>query len=110
MRLTLLSCMFLVALAALAQDDHGTVSKVESITYPPLPLLARIHGEVRLSSGPEGVKVVSGHPLLKPVAVDSLEGLGKVWPTQVEVVYHFVLIDGNRITRKTVRRATPSTG
>src|SRR5260221_5833491 len=63
-----LASIFFVAIAALAQDDARTVAKVEAVAFPPLPRMARIQGDVRLRSGPEGVTLLSGHPLVAPVA------------------------------------------
>jgi hypothetical protein len=43
--------------------------------------------------------------LLFPAALDNLRSLGKLSAIEVEVVYHFVLVDaGTRITRTTVKK------
>jgi len=92
---------FLIAVACNAQDNSKSIEAV----YPPLARQARIQGDVRLSSGPEGVKVISGHPLLIPPALDSLKKLTNVWTTQTDIIYHFVLVDpGTRVVRETVKR------
>jgi hypothetical protein len=102
----------LASLEMLAQDNSGVVGKIESIRFSPLTRQAKIQGDVRLRSGPDGVRVISGHPLLTDIAVDSLKALGKISDGEVEATYHFVLIDntetrlihreeqrGNRFTR-----------
>ncbi len=97
--------MFSLAIVAVAQDDAGMVSKVEALKYPALSRQARIQGNVSLRSGPKGVEVISGHPLLVTAALDNLRSLGKLSEIDVEVVYHFVLVDAaTRITRTTVKK------
>jgi hypothetical protein len=100
MRLSFLIATLLIAFMCNAQDDVKNIDAV----YPPLARQARIQGDVRLSSGPESVKVISGHPLLIPPALDSLRKLA-VWTTQTEIVFHFVLVDsGTRVVRDSQTR------
>jgi len=92
--------MCFAAIAGFAQEDR----EIEAV-YPPLARQARIQGDVRLNSGPEGLTVISGHPLLVPPSLDSLKKLGKVWTTETDVVYHFILVEtSSRLVRETVRR------
>jgi TonB family protein len=69
---------------ALAQDVHGDVyvedAELSPPKYPPLARTARISGDVKLELQlrPDGtvssVRVISGHPLLAPAAVESAKG------------------------------------
>lgn len=60
--------------------DHVVLTKLSPPIYPPLARQARINGEVDLELGirPDGsvgsVSVISGHPILKPIAVESAQG------------------------------------
>lgn len=96
----------LAPLAAPAQDISGPVSMLEAASYPPLSRQARIQREVRLRSGPDGVTVISGHPLLAPTAVSTLKGVvGQPRQVEIEAIYHFVLVDpvirvGTRVEKK----------
>jgi hypothetical protein len=85
-----LATVFMVPLSMVAQDNSALVSKVQSLVYPPLPRMARIQGDVRLRSGPDGVTVVSGHPLLADAAASNLKALGRLSEGDSEVIYHFV--------------------
>jgi len=67
----ILASMFFVTVAIVAQAEVTMVARVEAMVFPPLPRMARIQGDVRLRSGPEGVTLFSGHPLLAPAAVDT---------------------------------------
>jgi hypothetical protein len=87
----------LVSLSASAQDTSGLALQVEAVRFPSLARQARIQGDVRLRSGPDGVTVVSGHPLLTPTAVDSLKGMGKISEGIIEATYHFVFVDNTEI-------------
>lgn len=107
MRLAIIACIFSIGAAALAQDNAEIVSKVEAVKYPPLPRQARIQGDVQLHPGPKGVEVISGHPLLAETAMQSLKDLGKLSATEVDVIYHFNIVDGDvRIimTSRTVQK------
>jgi hypothetical protein len=81
-------------------------SKIEAVRFPPLARQARIQGDVRLHSGPEGIMPVNGHPLLAPFALDNLKELGKLSDAEIEAVYHFVLV--NEMARSTTRNVTGS--
>jgi hypothetical protein len=77
----------------LAQSSEGELrSKIAAVRYPPLGEQARIQGDVHLKLNCGVVAVISGHPLLSPLAVDNL----KSWiadKTDADVTYHFVLVD-----------------
>ena len=59
------------------QVSHVALTKLSPPIYPPLARQARINGEVELALGlrPDGtvglVSLVSGHPMLAPVAINS---------------------------------------
>jgi hypothetical protein len=78
-------------------------SRLTSVHYPPIAELARVQGDVRLNLNGDVVTVVTGHPLLAPIAVASAKGLGSV-QTSVNLVltYHFILVE----TTKSVPTAT----
>jgi hypothetical protein len=82
----------LAPLAASAQDTSGLVSKVAAMPYPSLAFQARVQGDVRLRSGPDGIIVISGHPLFTDAAVNNLKGLDKLSDVEIEATYHFVLV------------------
>ncbi len=105
MSLTTLACMFSFGLAALSQDDAALASKVEAVKYPALSRLARIQGDVRLHLGPKGPELISGHPLLVPAAMENLKNLDNLAGADIEVIYHFVLMDSTfRVSRRTVKK------
>jgi TonB family protein len=89
---------------ALAQDFHGDVyvevAELSPPKYPPLARTARISGDVKLELQlrPDGavssVRVIIGHPLLAPAAVESAKGsrfvcYGCVLPTTYIFTYTF---------------------
>ena len=69
-------------------------SKLTSVHYAPLAEQARIQGDVLLNVNSGMITVVSGHPLLAPIAVASAKAFGSVESrTNFDVTYHFVLVD-----------------
>src|SRR5262245_22792331 len=98
--------VFCIAAAILVQDTSTrVVPKIEAIAFPPLPRIARVQGDVRLKSGPEGITLLSGNPLLAPTAVENLKDIGQLSEAQNDVVYHFVLGGvSTSLTRTTVKR------
>jgi hypothetical protein len=82
---------FLAPLGTFAQDASGLATTIEAVRFHPLARQARIQGDVRLGSGPDGVTVINGHPLLAQEAVSSLKALGKLSELEIEAIYHFVL-------------------
>ena len=87
--------MYLLVGAAFGQTaEDGLRSKVMSVHYASLAEHARIQGDVRLSVNSGVVTLVSGHPLLVPVAVASARAFGSIQSqTNVDVMYHFILVD-----------------
>jgi len=70
-----------VVFAALAPAQNP------AINYPPLAAMARIQGEVQLRLGSDGVRVMSGHPLLIPAARDTLQKLAKFDGQEIEASF-----------------------
>ena len=71
-------------------------AKVATVRYPPLAEAARIQGDVRLEANSGVVTLVSGHPLLAPVAIDNAKTLGSIQgETKLDITYHFVFVDTN---------------
>src|ERR1039457_7033160 len=102
---TAMASLFLFAGAGLVQDEAALTSRVRAIRYPPLAAAAQVQGDVRLRSGPGGVVPIIGPPLLVQAAVVSLKGLGKLSErSEVEVVFHFSLIDPVREVTVTVKK------
>lgn len=97
----------LLSQIAAAQQGGGsgvTVRRIIGLSYPRLANLARVQGRVELvakvtvGGAVEGVRVVSGHPLL----VDSAKGALLGWrfscpdpskPCEVKVTFAFQLLD-----------------
>ena len=80
--------------AALAQTEDGLRANVASLHYPPLAEQARIQGDVRLEANAGVVTLVSGHPLLAPLAIDNAKTFGSVQgQTKLDMTYHFVIVD-----------------
>ena len=98
----------LLAGAACAQTTEGVLrSKLTSVHYSPLAEQARIQGDVRLRLNGGVVTVVSGHPLLAPIAVESAKALGSIQSERnLDLTYHFVIVDtAKRVaTSTTVKR------
>jgi hypothetical protein len=96
--------------AAFAQTTEAVLkSKLTSVHYARLAEMARIQGDVRLSLSGDVITVVSGHPLLAPIAVAGAKELGSVQSsTSLVVTYHFVLVDTTRnvatVTTRTVKK------
>jgi hypothetical protein len=67
---------------------------VSRIQYLPLAKQAQIQGDVVIADG----KIVSGHPLLIPAALEGLKILN-LSESDKQVVYHFILIDPVPLTR-----------
>jgi hypothetical protein len=99
---------YLLVAAAFAQTAEDTLrSKLTSVRYAPLAEQARIQGDLHLNLNGGVVTVVSGHPLLAPMAVESAKVFGSIQSqTSLDVTYHFVLADTTRSvpTSTTVKR------
>jgi hypothetical protein len=103
---TALAVKFLVVGAALAQTPEDVLrSQIATARYAPLAEQARIQGDVHLKLNSGVVTVLSGHPLLAPIAVDSAKTFGPVQGrTELDVMYHFVLVDTSVPTSTIVKR------
>ena len=103
---TALAVTFLVVGAALAQTpEDGLRSQIATVRYAPLAEHARIQGDVHLKLNSGVVTVLSGHPLLAPIAVESAKAFGPVQGrTEIDVTYHFVLVDTSVLTSTIVKR------
>jgi hypothetical protein len=94
-----------MAFAQTAED--ALKSKLTSVHYIPLAERARIQGDVRLNLNNGLITVVSGHPLLAPIAVESAKAVGSIQSqSRLDLTYHFVLVDTATIvpTSTTVKR------
>ena len=90
---SLVSCL-LVGVACAQIPEDVLKSKLTSVRYAPLAEQARIQGNVRLNLNAGVITVISGHPLLTPIAVASAKVLGSAQIKMgLEVTYHFVLVD-----------------
>jgi hypothetical protein len=86
----------LLTCAALGQTEGGLKARVATVHYPSLAEAARIHGDVRLKANSGAVTLVSGHPMLAPLAIDNAKTLGSIQgQTELDITYHFVFIDTN---------------
>jgi hypothetical protein len=75
-------------------------SKIGSVRYAPLAEQARIQGDVHLDLKSGVVTVLSGPPLLAPIAAESAKSFALFQGgADIDVTYHFVLVE----TVKTVR-------
>jgi hypothetical protein len=101
-----LAVKFLVVGEALAQTPEDVLrSQIATARYAPLAEQARIQGDVHLKLNSGVVTVLSGHPLLAPIAVESAKAFGPVQGrTELDVTYHFVLIDTSVLTSTMVKR------
>jgi hypothetical protein len=80
--------------AALAQTEDRLRSKIATVYYPPLAELARIQGNVCIKVNSDVVTLVSGHPLLAPMATENAKTFGSFQgQANLDVTYHFVLVD-----------------
>jgi hypothetical protein len=103
---SIVACLFFGTALAQSLDDVLR-SKLTSVYYPPIAEQARIQGDVRLHVNNGVITVLSGHPLLAPIAAQSAKAFGSVQSqTALDMTYHFVLVEtvthGPTVTR--VRR------
>jgi hypothetical protein len=101
-----LSVAVLLASSALAQTPEDELrSQIKAVRYPPLAEQARIQGDVHLKLDSRAAQVLSGHPLLAPIAVESAKQfvsiLGKA---EIDVTFHFVFVDTTTSVRTSVKR------
>jgi len=92
---------FLLVGTVFAQTTEGVLrSRLTSVHYAPLAEQARIQGDVRLRLNSGVVTLISGHPLLAPIAVESAKELVSI--QNLDATYHFVIVD----TAKSVPTST----
>ena len=101
---TALAWLALPSVLMFGQDTVTLESKLESVRYPPIARQARIQGDVRLLCKPNGVAPIAGHPLLVSSVIENLKGLEKIQAGDVEVIYHFALVDPMVISKSKVVR------
>src|SRR5581483_216141 len=91
MMATIFGSIVVGAALARAEDVASTVAKVR---YPPLAEHARIQGDVHIEVQAGVVALISGHPLLREVAIETTKLLGSMNnQTSFDLTYHFVLAD-----------------
>jgi len=96
-RRPLIGALVLVGAATAQTSEDGLRSKIKAVHYAFLAELARIQGDVRLSVKSGVVTLLAGHPLLAPIAVESAKAFGSIQgETDLEMTYHFVLVDTTR--------------
>ncbi len=84
--------LVLFGVADAQTPEDALTSKIASVRYPPLAETARIQGDVRLTVKSGAVTLLSGHPLLAPVAVENAKTSAPIQGEKnVEVTYHFVI-------------------
>jgi hypothetical protein len=85
---------------------HRCASGILALMFPPLAKAARVQGDVKLRSGPAGVTLIDGNPLLAPTAVTHLKNLGQLSDFEMGAVYHFVLVNNTetRVTKAVVKK------
>jgi hypothetical protein len=75
-------------------SEAGLRSKIKAVRYVPLAEQARIQGDVHLNVKAGVITLLSGHPLLAPMAIESAKGFGSIkGKTDIDMKYHFVLVD-----------------
>ena len=86
--------LVLVGAASAQTTEGGLRSKIKAVRYAPLAEQARIQGDVHLNVESGVVTLLSGHPILAPIAVESAKAFGSIQgKTDVDMTYHFVLVD-----------------
>lgn len=86
--------LLLVGAASGQTPEDGFRSTIQAVHYAPLAEHARIQGDVHLNVKSGVVTLLSGHPLLAPIAVESAKAFGSIQgKTDVDITYHFVLVD-----------------
>jgi hypothetical protein len=100
-----LVALVLVGTASAQTTEDGLRSEIKAVRYAPLAELARIQGDVHLSVKSGVATLLSGHPILAPIAVESAKAFGSIQgKTDVDMTYHFVLVDTARDVPVTVPR------
>jgi hypothetical protein len=85
---SIVACLVGAGFAQTAEDVLQ--SKLTSVHYARLAELAQIQGDVRLHLNSGVITVVSGHPLLAPIAIASARAFGSVQSqANLDVTYQF---------------------
>ena len=93
----------LLVSTALAQTEDALRSRIATVHYSPFAEHARIQGDVRLQVTDGLVRLVSGHPLLAPLAIENAKTFGSTQgQPSFDVTYHFVLVDTSTHTPATM--------
>ncbi len=83
----------------------GLRSEIKAVHYAPLAEQARIQGDVHLNVKSGVVTLLSGHPLLAPIDLESAKAFGSIQgKTHLDIMYHFVLVDTATVVPVTVPR------
>jgi len=99
------AALVLVGAASAQTTEDRLRSEIKAVHYAPLAAQARIQGDVHLSVKSGVVTLLSGHPLLAPLAVESAKAFGSIQgKTDVDLTYHFVLVDAATDVPVTVPR------
>jgi hypothetical protein len=86
--------LVLVGAASAQTLEDGLRSEIKAVHYAPLAEQARIQGDVHLNVKSGVVTLLSGHPLLATIAVESAKAFGPIKrKTDFDMIYHFVLVD-----------------
>lgn len=99
--------LVLLGSVAAQTPEDALKSKIAGVHYPLLAESARIQGDVRLNLKSGAVSLLSGHPMLAQIAVESAKAFESIQgETNLDVTYHFVIdTPFNSVrTSKTVKR------
>ena len=103
-RLSVAALVLVGAPAAQITEDRLR-SEIKAVHYAPLAEQARIQGDVHLNVKFGMVTILSGHPILAPIAVESAKAFGSTQgKTHLDMMYHFVLVDAATSVPTTVPR------
>jgi hypothetical protein len=98
--------LVLVGAASAQTPEDGLRSKIKAVRYAPLAEQARIQGDVHLNVSSGVVTLLSGHPILSAIAVESAKAFGSIQgKTSLDMMYHFVLVDAATDVPITVPRS-----
>ena len=86
--------LVLVGAASAQTAEDGLRSEIKAVRYARLAEQARIQGDVHLNVKSGVVTLLSGHPLLARIAVESAKAFGSIQgKTNLDMTFHFVLVD-----------------
>jgi hypothetical protein len=91
---TFIVVLVVVGAVSAQSSEDGLRSQIRAIHYAPLAEAARVQGDVHLKVSSGVVTLLSGHPLLAQIGVESAKAFGSIQgETNLDVTYHFVLVD-----------------